>query len=125
MSDLMCERLRSTNLSITNEAADLIEQLQQRNAELAAHVERLCEKITEYHSEDVAAEDALNDLAVIVADIPNQSLAERDAEDVEKFIDNELRSACLANGWDTESSAYQVSIMLEQYASQLREQSDE
>lgn len=52
-------------------------------------------------------------------------LAERDAEVVEKFIDNQLRTACLANGWDTESSAYQVSLILEQYANQLRNGSNQ
>ena len=54
-----------------------------------------------------------------------QRMAEHDAEVIESFLENQLRSACLSSGWNTDSSAYQVSLMLEDYANQLRQKAQE
>lgn len=110
---------------------DELNALQQRNAELererdelAAHVERY-DKAASAAIFIMPSGEAKADLRDVYDESPQTSLAERYAEVVENFIDNEIRSACLASGWGTESSAYQVSIMLEQYANQLRNEDKE
>ena len=86
MSDLIIgEVLHGLRLNSWHEAADLIEQQQAEINALKTHVERFCEKIEEYHSEDVAAEDALNDLAVLLADTPCQSIVDHDRELLTRF----------------------------------------
>ena len=60
-----------------------------------------------------------------LADEIKKAQANHDADVVESFLDNQLRSACLSNFWDTESSAYQVSLLLEEYTNQLRQKAQE
>jgi len=61
----------------------------------------------------------------LVEKSPQASLAEHDAEvsrkAIEDFVDNDLRNAALANGWSTDSSAYEVYGMLNDYAAKIRE----
>ena len=69
--------------------------------------------------------DIEEEKGVCLADEIKKVEANHDAEVIESFLENQLRSACLSSGWNTDSSAYQVSLMLEDYANQLRQKAQE
>ena len=60
-----------------------------------------------------------------LADELEKSYLVIEANAIESFLENQLRSACLSSGWNTDSSAYQVSLMLEDYANKLRQKAQE
>jgi len=97
-----------------NIALDAVEQLpeihklQQERDALAAHVERLREVVIEYHSENIASEEAVNELWEIHKQSPTTNLAERDAEVARKaFI-----AGCICGDkygvfeWDRQADEY-------------------
>ena len=120
----MIDKIKAEADAIVCEKEQRIKELEQALAEALTQNEWSRSVVEEYHSENIACEEAMNELVFILKQPESTALAalkaEWQADALGDFYDH-LQGMALRNGWGTDSDAYNVSEELKYWCQRAQE----